>query len=100
MPIRWEASNYLHVGVGSCKRPDDYMLPLVEKVHPTQANKITWMLEGVNNYEIANMIGYPELLHTRVEAGHKPETLKMFYNKNNKNKNNNNSNKKKKNKKK
>ncbi|MCI4386465.1 hypothetical protein PGIGA_G00062640 [Pangasianodon gigas] len=44
----------------------DYMLPLVEKIHPTLANKITWMLlEGENNYEIMNMIGDPELLRAR-----------------------------------
>ncbi|XP_026995636.2 polyadenylate-binding protein 1-A-like isoform X1 [Tachysurus fulvidraco] len=41
----------------------DYMLPLVEKIHPTQTGKIQCMnLEGENNYNIINMIGEPELL--------------------------------------
>ncbi|XP_026993669.2 uncharacterized protein LOC113637278 [Tachysurus fulvidraco] len=86
----------------------DYMLPLVKKIHPSLASKITWMLiEGENNFEIMNMISDPELLCARVhemdsllkarEAGHKPETLKMLYRhktsrnrkkKNNKNKRN------------
>ncbi|GAA6102621.1 polyadenylate-binding protein 1-like, partial [Tachysurus ichikawai] len=86
----------------------DYMLPLVEKILPPLASKITWMLiEGENNFEIMNMISVPELLCARVhemdsllkarEAGHKPETLKMLYRhkssrnrkkKNNKNKRN------------
>ncbi|XP_060747562.1 THAP domain-containing protein 2 [Tachysurus vachellii] len=39
------------------------MLPLVEKIHPTQTNKIPCMnLEGENNYNIINMIGESELL--------------------------------------
>ncbi|GAA6100207.1 polyadenylate-binding protein 1-like [Tachysurus ichikawai] len=67
----------------------DYMLPLVKKIHPSLASKITWMLiEGEKNFEIMNMINVPELLRARVhemdsllkarEAGHKPETLKMI----------------------
>ncbi|XP_060721738.1 uncharacterized protein LOC132852144 [Tachysurus vachellii] len=86
----------------------DYMLPLVKKIHPSLASKITWMLiQGENNFEIMNMISVPELLRAKVhemdsllkarEAGHKPETLKMMYRhktsrnrkkKNNKNKRN------------
>ncbi|GAA6100194.1 polyadenylate-binding protein 1-like, partial [Tachysurus ichikawai] len=86
----------------------DFMLPLVKKIHPSLASKITWMLiEGEKNFEIMNMINVPELLRARVhemdsllkarEAGHKPETLKMMYRhktsrnrkkKNNKNKRN------------
>ncbi|KAF5900955.1 polyadenylate-binding protein 1-like, partial [Clarias magur] len=61
----------------------DHMLPLVEKIHPSLANKITWMLvQDENNIEIINMIGDPELLRAKVdemdallkarEAGHKP----------------------------
>ncbi|XP_053491655.1 polyadenylate-binding protein 1A-like [Ictalurus furcatus] len=76
----------------------DHLLPLVEEIHPTQANKITWMLlEDANNFEIIDMIEYPELLRTKVdemdallkarEAGYKPETLKMLFNNNNKKKN-------------
>ncbi|XP_053491624.1 polyadenylate-binding protein 1A-like [Ictalurus furcatus] len=83
----------------------DHLLPLVEEIHPTQANKITWMLlEDANNFEIIDMIAYPELLRTKVnemdallkarEAGCKPETLKMLFNNNNKK----NKNKKRKNK--
>ncbi|XP_047659668.1 polyadenylate-binding protein 1-like [Tachysurus fulvidraco] len=86
----------------------DYMLPLVKKIHPSLASKITWMLiEGENNFEIINMIRVPELLRARVhemdsllkarEAGHKPETLKMMYrhktSRNRKKKNNKNKNK-------
>ncbi|XP_060758717.1 polyadenylate-binding protein 4-like [Neoarius graeffei] len=73
----------------------DSMLPLVQKIHPNLANKITWMLvESENNYEIMNMIGDPELLRARVnkmdavlkarEAGLKPETIKMLFNDKNK----------------
>ncbi|XP_053493097.1 polyadenylate-binding protein 1-like isoform X2 [Ictalurus furcatus] len=83
----------------------DHLLPLVEEIHPTQANKITWMLlEDANNFEIIDTIPYPELLRTKVdemdallkarEAGCKPETLKMLFNNNNKK----NKNKKRKNK--
>ncbi|KAG7320965.1 hypothetical protein KOW79_015380 [Hemibagrus wyckioides] len=65
----------------------DYLLPLVEQIHPTEANKITWMLvSGENNYNIMNMISDPELLCAKVdktdkarEAGLKPETLKMLF---------------------
>ncbi|XP_058228675.1 polyadenylate-binding protein 1-like [Hemibagrus wyckioides] len=76
----------------------DYMLPLVEEIHPVQARKITWLLvERENNFEIMNMIGDPDLLHVKVnemdallkarEAGYKPEVLKRTFNtKNNKNK--------------
>ncbi|XP_058241062.1 polyadenylate-binding protein 1-like [Hemibagrus wyckioides] len=68
----------------------DYLLPLVEKIHPTQANQITWMLvQAENNYNIMDMIGDPELLRAKVdkmdrllkarEAGVKPEKLKMLF---------------------
>ncbi|XP_017319505.1 polyadenylate-binding protein 1-like [Ictalurus punctatus] len=76
----------------------DHLLPLVKEIHPTQANKITWMLlEDANNFEIIDMIVYPELLHTKVDemdallmardTGYKPETLKMLFYNNNKKKN-------------
>ncbi|XP_053493020.1 polyadenylate-binding protein 1-like isoform X1 [Ictalurus furcatus] len=46
----------------------DHLLPLVEEIHPTQANKITWMLlEDANNFEIIDTIPYPELLRTKVD---------------------------------
>ncbi|XP_060767383.1 polyadenylate-binding protein 4-like [Neoarius graeffei] len=68
----------------------DHLLPLVEKIHPNLANKITWMLAGnQNNYEIMNMISDPELLYAKVdemdailkarEAGLKPEAVKMLF---------------------
>ncbi|KAF4087845.1 hypothetical protein AMELA_G00076000 [Ameiurus melas] len=76
----------------------DHLLPLVKEIHPTQAVKITWMLlEDVNNFEIIDMIAYPELLRSKVdeidtllkarEAGCKPETLKILFNNKNKNMN-------------
>ncbi|XP_017306882.2 polyadenylate-binding protein 1-like [Ictalurus punctatus] len=78
----------------------DHLLPLIEEIHPTQANKITWMLlQDANNFEVIDMIAYPELLRTKVdemdallkarEAGYKPETLKMSLNNNNNKKKNN-----------
>ncbi|XP_060775179.1 polyadenylate-binding protein 4-like [Neoarius graeffei] len=68
----------------------DHLLPLVEKIHPNLANKITWMLAGnQNNYEIMNMISDPELLYAKVdemdailkarEAGLKLEAIKMLF---------------------
>ncbi|XP_060755382.1 polyadenylate-binding protein 1A-like [Neoarius graeffei] len=68
----------------------DHLLPVVEKIHPNLANKITWMLAGnQNNYEIMNMISDPELLYAKVdemdailkarEAGLKPEAVKMLF---------------------
>ncbi|KAF5894126.1 major facilitator superfamily domain-containing protein 7, partial [Clarias magur] len=50
-----------------CSYPvDDHLLPLVEKIHPSEANKITWMLvQDENNFEIMNMIGDPEHLRAR-----------------------------------
>ncbi|XP_060757013.1 polyadenylate-binding protein 1-like [Neoarius graeffei] len=68
----------------------DHLLPLVEKIHPNLANKITWMLVGnQNNYKIMNMISDPELLYAKVdemdvilkarEAGLKPEAVKMLF---------------------
>ncbi|XP_060761219.1 polyadenylate-binding protein 1-A-like [Neoarius graeffei] len=67
-----------------------HLLPLVAKIHPNLANKITWMLvENQNNYEIVKMIGDPELLYAKVaemdailkarEAGLKPEAIKMLF---------------------
>ncbi|KAG7326419.1 hypothetical protein KOW79_009820 [Hemibagrus wyckioides] len=75
----------------------DYLLPLVEEIHPSNANKITWMLvERENNTEIMNVIRDPELLCTRVDemdallkardAGLKPEILKKLYGNNKKRK--------------
>ncbi|XP_053504605.1 polyadenylate-binding protein 1A-like [Ictalurus furcatus] len=61
----WEGADNLHVAPvdDQIQMPLDYMLPLVEKIHPNLDNKITWMLlEGENNCEIMNMIGDPELL--------------------------------------
>ncbi|KAM9497209.1 polyadenylate-binding protein 1-like [Clarias gariepinus] len=76
----------------------DHLLPLVEKIHPSQANKITWMLvQDENNFEIMNMIGDPEHLRVRVdemdsllkarETDQKPETLKAIFNSNKKRRN-------------
>ncbi|KAK3526542.1 hypothetical protein QTP70_030768 [Hemibagrus guttatus] len=73
----------------------DYMLPLVEEIHPTDANQITWMIvQEENNFEIMNIISDPELLRTKVDkmdallraraAGYKPETLKMIFKTDNK----------------
>ncbi|XP_060757029.1 polyadenylate-binding protein 4-like [Neoarius graeffei] len=70
----------------------DHLLPLVEKIHPNLANKITWMLVGnQNNYKIMNIISDPELLYAKVsvdemdailkarESGLKPEAVKMLF---------------------
>ncbi|XP_058271347.1 polyadenylate-binding protein 1-A-like [Hemibagrus wyckioides] len=58
----------------------DYLLPLVEQIHPTEADKITWMLvEPENNYNIMNMIREPELLCAK-------QTLKMIFSDSNKKK--------------
>ncbi|KAF7707971.1 hypothetical protein HF521_017028 [Silurus meridionalis] len=67
----------------------DHLLPLVEKIHPAEANKISWMLIGSkNNFEIMNMISDPDLLRAKVdemnmilktgEAGVKSETKMLF----------------------
>ncbi|KAK3506339.1 hypothetical protein QTP70_021894 [Hemibagrus guttatus] len=75
----------------------DYMLPLVEEIHPMDANQITWMIvQEENNFEIMNIISDPELLRTKVDkmdallraraAGYKPETLKMIFKTDNKKK--------------
>ncbi|KAK3526110.1 hypothetical protein QTP70_015966, partial [Hemibagrus guttatus] len=68
----------------------DYMLPLVEEIHPTDANQITWMIvQEENNFEIMNIISDPELLQTKVDkmdtllkaraAGYKPCSFKAGY---------------------
>ncbi|KAK3551167.1 hypothetical protein QTP70_013893 [Hemibagrus guttatus] len=46
----------------------EYLLPLVEQIHPTQAKEITCLvIQGENNYNLLNMIAEPNLLRAKVE---------------------------------
>ncbi|XP_060725253.1 polyadenylate-binding protein 1-like [Tachysurus vachellii] len=46
----------------------EYMLPLVEEIHPSRAKDITCLLiQGANNYDLLNMIAEPNYLRAQVE---------------------------------
>ncbi|XP_047667340.1 solute carrier family 45 member 4-like isoform X3 [Tachysurus fulvidraco] len=46
----------------------EYMLPLVEEIHPSRAKDITCLvIQGANNYDLLNMIAEPNNLRAQVE---------------------------------
>ncbi|KAG7335962.1 hypothetical protein KOW79_000655 [Hemibagrus wyckioides] len=46
----------------------EYLLPLVEQIHPTRAREITCMvIQGENNYNLLDMVAEPNLLRAKVE---------------------------------